>query len=83
MNHTEDIFIHLIQFLWIQQKTYGLCFSGFPTSKNELNLKAPRHYLKTASLANFNTQTHISALFASQKSSSQKKGGNRNAYQQK
>lgn len=38
-----------------------------PRIRNELNLKVQSHYLKTASLANFNTQTHISAFFASQK----------------
>jgi len=54
-----------------------------PRIRNELNLKVQSHYLKTASLANFNTQTHISAFFASQKKSSfQTKGGNRNTYQQ-
>lgn len=38
-----------------------------PRIRNELNLKVQSHYLKTASLADFNTQTHISAFFASQK----------------
>lgn len=53
-----------------------------PRIRNELNLKVQSHYLKTASLADFNTNSHKCFLCFPKKSSFQTKGGNRNTYQQ-